>query len=162
MKRARIKPEIKRQQSFTLNITSMTDMFTILLVFLLQTFAAADVQIESIEGLRLPNSNSEKNPVIGLKIAVTQNELIIDSVQIAKIENNDFNKSVLDPNDNQFIKPLFLALKKINEDPTNKDKIGKILLQADQETPYSTLRKIMYTASMAGFPNLKLVTVIGN
>ena len=162
MKRTRYKPDIKRNQSFVLNITSMTDMFTILLVFLLQTFASADVQIDPIEGLRLPSSNTEKNPVNGVKISMTHDELTIDKVLLAQIKNNEFEASSIDPNDSNFIKPLFAALQKINKDKDTKDKPGKILFQADQELPYSTLRKVMYTASMAGFPNLKLVTVAGN
>lgn len=162
MKRTRYKPEIKRNQTFALNITSMTDMFTILLVFLLQNFASADVQIDVVEGLRLPSSNTDKNPVNGIKISINHNELKIDTETLAQIKNDEFEANVMDPNDSNFIKPLFVALQKINNDSNNKDKSGKILFQADQELPYSIIRKIMYTASMAGFPNLKLVTVAGN
>lgn len=162
MRRTRYKPEIKRNQSFTLNITSMTDMFTILLVFLLQSFASAEVQIDPIEGLRLPSSNTEKNPVIGIKIALTQNKLLIDQTVLAELKNEDFDSSAIDKGDSNFIKPLFSALQKLNTDPEKKETGGKILLQADQELPYSVLRKVMYTASMAGFPNVKLVTVVGN
>ena len=140
----------------------MTDMFTILLVFLLQTFASADVQIDPIEGLRLPTSNTDKNPVLGVKISVTREALTIDKDILAKIKNDEIETVAIDANDSNFIKPLFAALQKINKDATGKDKPGKILFQADQDTPYSTLRKVMYTASMAGFPNLKLVTVAGN
>ena len=56
----------------------------------------------------------------------------------------------------------FEELQKINKSDKESDKSlakgGRILFQADRELPYSTIRKIMYTASMAGFPNLKLVT----
>lgn len=162
MQRKRFKPEIKNQ-SFSLNITSMTDMFTILLVFLLQTFASADVQIDPVEGLRLPTSNTEKNPVNGVKIIITKNELTIEKEKLAQIKNNQVDGAAIDANDSNFIKPLFAALQKINKEAVaGKEKPGKILFQADQEIPYSTIRKVMYTASMAGFPNLKLVTVAGN
>lgn len=162
MKRKRFKPEIKTQ-SFSLNITSMTDMFTILLVFLLQSFASADVQIDPVEGLRLPTSNTEKNPVHGVRIIITKNELTIEKEKLALIKNNEVEGAAIDSNDSNFIKPLFVALQKINKEAeAGKEKPGKILFQADQEIPYSTIRKVMYTASMAGFPNLKLVTVAGN
>ncbi|MGE0633168.1 MAG: ExbD/TolR family protein, partial [Pseudobdellovibrionaceae bacterium] len=42
-----------------------------------------------------------------------------------------------------------------------KQSYGQILVQADQELPYETLRKVMYTASMAGFPQLKMATIVG-
>ena len=69
-------------------------------------------------------------------------------------------QNAIDPNDNQFIKPLFDELMKVNKSNETLAKTGKILLQADQNLPYATLRKIMYTASMAGFPNLKLITTV--
>ena len=139
-------------------------MFTILLVFLLQSFAASEVQIDSVKDLRLPNSVTEKNPVDGIKISMSQTELKIDQKLIAAITNNEVDKASIDPADANFIKPLFDELQKINADLESKKdiKLGKVLLQADQELPYSALRKVMYTASMAGFPNLKLVTTIGN
>ena len=99
----------------------------------------------------------------GVKITITKNELTIEKEKLALIKNNQVDGTAIDANDSNFIKPLFAALQKINKEAVaGKEKPGKILFQADQEIPYSTIRKVMYTASMAGFPNLKLVTVAGN
>ena len=160
--RKRFEVPIKKNQSFGLNITSMTDMFTILLVFLLQSFAAGEVQIDPVQGLRLPQSSTEKNPVDGARVSVTAKEIKFDQKTVALITDDKIDSAALDPNDKQFIKPLFDELKKLNSDNEKLAKTGKVLLQADEAIPYATLRKIMYTASMAGFPNLKLVTTVGN
>lgn len=162
MSRSRMKINIKRNQTFGLNITSMTDMFTILLVFLLQNFAAGEVQIDPAEGVRLPQSLTDKNPVDGARVSVSAKEIKFDQKVVALIKDNKVDTASLDAHDNQFIKPLFDELKKLNTDNEKLGKTGKVLLQADQELPYATLKKIMYTASMAGFPNLKLVTTVGN
>lgn len=162
MARSRYQVPVKKNQSFTLNITSMTDMFTILLVFLLQSYAAGEVQIDPIEGLRLPSSNTEKNPIDGAKLSISPTELKFDQVLVAKVQNNQIEQAAIDPKDPNFIQPLFDQLKKFNTENEKLAKTGKVLLQADQELPFSTIRKIMYTASMAGFPNLKLVTMVGN
>ena len=162
MKRKRYTPEIKRNQSFALNITSMTDMFTILLVFLLQTFATSEVPIDPVQGLRLPASQTDKNPVDGIKISLSPTELKMEKTQIALVKNNSIDLAALDKNDANFIRPLFDELQKINAAKDSKNnKIGKVLFQADQAMPYGMIRKVMYTASMAGFPNVKLVTVAG-
>ena len=160
--RKRFEIPIKKNQSFGLNITSMTDMFTILLVFLLQSFAAGEVQIDPIQGIRLPQSSTEKNPVDGAKLSVSGTEIKFDQKVVALIKDNQVDTAALDAHDNQFIKPLFEELKKLNTDNEKLAKTGKVLLQADENIPYATLRKIMYTASMAGFPNLKLVTTVSN
>lgn len=158
-KRARYTVPIKKNQSFTLNITSMTDMFTILLVFLLQSYAAGEVNLETVNNLRLPTSVSDKNVIDGAKISVSKDKLYIDKSVLAEIKNNDVEKAALDENDPKFIKPLFEELKKFNQANEKLAKTGKVILQADESLPYSVLSKIMYTASMAGFPNLKLVTM---
>ncbi|MBC7467415.1 MAG: biopolymer transporter ExbD [Bdellovibrio sp.] len=157
MRRTRYVPEIKKQ-SFGLNITSMTDMFTILLVFLLQNFAAGEVAIDPVAGVRLPSSNSEKNPVNAVKISISSTELKMDLIKVADVQNNSISAASIDPNDSNFVKPLFDELQKFNKEHEKLAKTGKVLFLADQAIPYGTLRKVMYTASMAGFPNIKFVT----
>ncbi len=146
----------------------MTDMFTIMLVFLLQTYSTSDVQIIPENGIRLPASNATANPVEALKMSLSSKALKIGDTQIAVLENSNFSGKDIDNNDTNFIVPLFNELEKITKDsessskPLAHIKEGKILLQADQDLPYAVIRKVMYTASMAGYPQLKLVTVVGD
>ncbi|MNK26232.1 Biopolymer transport protein ExbD/TolR [compost metagenome] len=164
-RRRRYEPPIKKNSTFTLNITSMTDMFTIMLVFLLQSYSTADVQLIPEKELRLPTSATMTNAVEAVKISISSKSLKIDQTTIADVKNNDFLAQDLEDKDSNFIKPLFAELDKLAKDSAEKDKVhikeGRILLQADRDLPYSTLRKVMYTASMAGFPQLKLVTLVG-
>lgn len=163
-RRNRYHPPHKRASTFTLNITSMTDMFTLLLVFLLQSYNTSEVQIDLESGIRLPASNTSLNPNDGVKVSVTLESIKIDKKELGKITNSQIEGKDLDPNDKNFILPLFAELDKIMKEDKDKKvvKEGRILLQADARLPYSTLRKIMYTASMAGFPQLKMVTAVGN
>jgi biopolymer transport protein ExbD len=161
MSRKRFQVPLKRNQTFTLNITSMTDMFTILLVFLLQTFAAGEVNIDPVSGVRLPQSTTDKNPIDGAKLSISASELKFDQKVLAQLKDNSFDSASIDMNDSNFIKPLFDELQNFNKNNEKLAKTGKVLLQADEALPYSVIRKVMYTASMAGFPNLKLVTTAG-
>lgn len=163
-RRRRFTPDFKKSSTFALNITSMTDMFTILLVFLLQTYSTSDVEIIPEAGLRLPSSASQSNPVEAIKLSLSTNALKMDRIKIADVKDSDFLASDLESTDSNFIKPLFDQLDKLAKNSADKKEIkeGRILLQADQDLPYSTLRKVMYTASMAGFPQLKLVTLVGD
>lgn len=156
----------KQKSTFGLNITSMTDMFTILLVFLLQTYSTSDVELIPEAGLRLPASSTSTNPVESIKLVVSRDLVKLDKTKIADMKDANFESKDIDPNDANFILPIFTELDKIAKDEKLKDnpavKEGRILLQADASLPYSVLRKVMYTASMAGFPQLKLVTLVGN
>jgi biopolymer transport protein ExbD len=165
MRRTRFKPEIKKNQSFSLNITSMTDMFTIMLVFLLQSFASGEVQVDPSKGLNLPTSNTEKNLVRGVQVAMSGTELKVEQKVVARLKNENFENGTIDSSDSHFIKPLFTELQAINElqkKKNSKDVPGTLLLSVDRDLPYGLIRKVMYTASMAGFPQLKLVTTLGN
>jgi biopolymer transport protein ExbD len=178
--RRRYLPGKKTNSTFGLNITSMTDMFTILLVFLLQSYSTSDVVMPE-QGVNLPQSSTEANPIESLRVSISPTELKIEGRTIASLKDADFAGADVDPHDSNFILPLFKELDKINKEnvakkaaltEADKDKTpariventeaGKILLQADQSLNYAVLRKVMYTASMAGFPKLKLATVIGD
>jgi biopolymer transport protein ExbD len=163
MRRRRYQPNIKKNSTFGLNITSMTDMFTILLVFLLQSYSTSDVEILPVKGMRLPSSNTPLNPVEGVKINLTKDKMLIDQKEIATLSNSDFERKDVDANDSNFILPLFQELDKMAKEMKDKKYIseGRVLLQADASMPYHTLRKVMYTASLAGFPQLKMVTTVG-
>lgn len=161
-RRRRYEPNIKKNSTFSLNITSMTDMFTIMLVFLLQSYSTSEVQITPENNLRLPSSASMVNPTEAIKLSISQDALKIDQTKIAEVKNSEFLPQDLEDKDTNFIKPLFDELDKLAKSSDKSHiKEGRILLQADRDLPYATLRKVMYTASMAGFPQLKLVTMVG-
>lgn len=158
--------DVKQNSTFALNITSMTDMFTLLLVFLLQNFSTSSVEINPVNGMKLPVSNSYKNPVDVLQISVSMDEIRVSDKVVAHVQNRQIASADVDPQDSNFIQPLFKELQERAKDPKAKkgeeEDNGQLLLQADQNLPYQTLRKVMYTASMAGFPHVKLITVVGN
>ncbi len=138
----------------------MTDMFTMLLVFLLQTYSSSDVQLELDKDIRLPTSTTDQNPVAGPKLFLSTKTLKFETKTIAELNEKHFKESDIDSTDSDFIKPLFDELDQLaKKDSSNQAiKEGKILLQADASLPYSVIRKVMYTSSMAGYPNLKMVT----
>src|SRR6186997_1212427 len=104
--RRRYQPNLKTNSTFGLNITSMTDMFTILLVFLLQSYSTADVVIPE-NGIALPVSSTDSNPIESLNMSLSTTELKLDGKVIATLTDADFIKGDVDSNDPNFILPLF-------------------------------------------------------
>lgn len=164
-RRRKFEMKMNQNSTFTLNITSMTDMFTLLLVFLLQNFATSAVEINQVEGLKLPQSNSYKNPTDIIQVSVSLSEIKVADKVVAKVQDRLIASADVDPQDSNFIQPLFKELQERAKDPKARkgedQDNGQLLLQADRKLPYQTLRKVMYTASMAGFPHVKLITVLG-
>jgi biopolymer transport protein ExbD len=163
MRRSRYQIKTHSNTGFGLNINSMTDMFTILLVYLLQTYSTSPIEIKPEKNLRLPTSAVEVTPTQALQLSINNEGVIREGKTLVKMNQGVISRESLDPNDSSFILPLFTELNKIaaeSKDQENKE--GRILLQADRQLPYETIRKVLYTASMAGFPKVKLATVAGN
>lgn len=162
-RRRRFSPPAKKSTAFTVNITSLTDMFTVMLVFLLQTYNTSEVQIDPPKDFRLPSSNSEAVLTQGQQLTLSSDVLKLGDEVLANLRNNDFEAKDKEDKDPNFIKPLFTHLNKLMKETTDKNiKEGKLLLLVDRDLPYSAIKKVMYTASMAGFPQLKLITTSQN
>ena len=152
-----------RHKPFVLQITSMVDMFTILLVFLLKSFASSPSHITPMKGLALPVSNNIKSADEALKLIVSEKGIFVESRQVLSFKNRKLASEDLRKGDSDFITPLFNELEKqgklLSEISKDESISRKVLMQADASMPYHILKKVMYTTSLAGFPNLKLATI---
>lgn len=91
----------KKDASTSLNITSMMDMFTIILLFLLKSYSADGSMLTSSEKLILPNSISTEKPKnVKLQLAVTPDFILLDNKTICetkKIREIDDSVFVVHP-----------------------------------------------------------------
>lgn len=156
-----------KKSTFVLQLTAMVDMFTILIVFLLKSFSSSAVNITPHEGLTLPASSSYASPVEAIKLIVAKDGIYVDDQKVAEIKDDKIEVSQTDPNDHDFIKPLFEALDKEAEKSKEIAKIneehkfeGKVVMQADARLPYKLLKQVMYTSSLAGYADMKLATIV--
>ncbi|MBX9768576.1 MAG: biopolymer transporter ExbD [Bdellovibrionales bacterium] len=152
--------------TFTLQITSMVDMFTLLLVFLLKTYSSSAVEITVDKDLNLPYSVSAKEPKEVLKLVVSKTGIFVDTKEVVHFENGQITADMLDQKDNQFIRPLYEALdveaKKSRDIAQVNDTVqfdGTVLMQAEKSLDYGLLKKVLYTASMAGYADLKFAVI---
>ena len=152
--------------SFKIQITSMVDMFVILLVFLLKTYSTSPVNITPKEGMQMPESTATADPVDVVKLMVSQDGVFVEDKKVMELEKGRVPASFADANDPSFLKSLYEALderakmaqsiSKVNDD---FEFDGKVLMQADRDLPYELLQKIMYTSMMAGYADVKLAVV---
>ncbi len=156
-----------------LNINSMMDMMTIILVFLLKSYSASDVSVAPSDDLTLPFSTAQKNPEVAVNLIIERKQLVVDGVPVVSLTTKSDQATGRDlpaiPEDEiqgQNISKLYDVLyekaeqaKKLGERSNNPDLAfkGRILLQVDKEMPYSVLRSVMYTAGQAQFGEFKFV-----
>lgn len=141
---------------FLLNITSMTDMFTILLVFLLQTYSVHESPFEPEKNLQLPMSNAEVTPTKTAGISVSLHELKFAGQLVTELEDGHF--SIQDTQAKMGNENLIPKLLQMLRDSAKTP--GPLTIQADAALSYATLQKVMNTAQMAGYADIKLATVV--
>ncbi len=153
--------------TFKIQITSMVDMFVILLVFLLKSYSTSPVQINPSKDLTLPTSTSVKDPVDVLKLVVSKAGIFVDDKKIVDLKEGQLNAADIDPNDTNFIRVLYTTLdqaaQKSRSIATVNDTVefdGKVVMQADRTLPYTLLRKVMYTSMMAGYADVKIAVLM--
>jgi biopolymer transport protein ExbD len=149
--------------SFKIQITSMVDMFVILLVFLLKTYSTSPVNITPKAGMQIPESTAITDPVDVVKLVVSQDAVFVEDKKIMDLDHGRLPASMADANDPSFIKALFAALderaklaKSISKVNDSFEFDGKVLMQADRGLNYELLQKVMYTSMMAGYADVKL------
>lgn len=152
--------------SFKIQITSMVDMFVILLVFLLKSFSTSPVNITPKDGMTLSESTSLVDPVDVVKLIVSQDGVFVENKKIIDLAKGKVDAKDVDAADPSFIRPLYEALdehakhaKEISKVNDSFEFDGQVLLQADRDLPYEVLQRVMYTSMMAGYSDVKLAVV---
>lgn len=149
--------------AFKIQITSMVDMFVILLVFLLKSYSTSPVNISPKEGLNIPESTTSVDPEDVLKLIVTKDGVFVEDQKVIDLANGQINMEDLDKSDKQFIRKLYEALDQHAQKAKSISSVneefqfdGKVLMQADRDLNYDVLKRVMYTSMMAGYADVKL------
>ncbi|MEC7276251.1 MAG: biopolymer transporter ExbD [Bdellovibrionota bacterium] len=136
---------------FTLMLTSMVDMFSMLVVFLLQTFSSSP-EILVTKGVELPNSITpaqvREAPVLAIS---SDGFLYLDQEKVGKTE--DISKKP-----NGLLKKLNVIKKNWAKSHTTPF-TGEINLQADKEIQSTVVAQIMGILTSSQFQSIELAVV---
>jgi biopolymer transport protein ExbD len=140
-----------------LQITSMADIFMILLVFLLKSYSTSISNFAPTGDTRLPIAVASDTITDALKIEVTRNAILLDQKMILALSNFQFfpGQKPGEGTPGPLYKVLFFQRQKM-PDPNREP---NLVVMADERTPYSTLQGVLASAANAGFVDLQLVVV---
>jgi biopolymer transport protein TolR len=142
----------KKQAAVTsINLVSMIDIFTILIIYLLVNTAA--VQIAGAEQVELPTSTADEEPRQNVAILVTKDDVLVDGravMKVADIPRGDA-VTVLKP-----LKDALMAAAPITPTQAAGEEGGEVNILGDKTLPYTLLKKIMTTCADAQFAKISL------
>lgn len=160
-----------------LSITSMMDMMTIILVFLLKSYSTEDISVAASDDLQIPVSTAEKAPKLAVNVVVSRKDIVVDGEWVIDLAQDvdETGESVIAVPDEekrgQLISKLYDRL--LEKAETAKDLGGRtgsndfdfkgeVLLQCDKRLPFSVIREVMFTAGQAQFGNFRFVVIKGS
>lgn len=141
----------------TLNMNSMMDMMTIILLFLLKSFSTEGALVTPSEQLRLPQSVQGEKPKKELSVSVAKELILVNDVIVATTE--DIQDDML------LIEPLRRKLAEYAQQEVElQNSIGKefthvVNIQGDEKIPFEVLFKVMFTCSKSDFYKMRLLTI---
>lgn len=151
----------KKSGASDLNLTAMVDMFTVIVIFLLQSFSG-EGEVSVHKNLTLPDSAeakplSERGPII----VVNNGEVLLDGEVIATLDDENADAPGIEP-----LTERLTAVKEQNNkveeelrrrDPSRPVKPfdGHLVVQADNETDFKLVRRAIFSANAAGWVHLQ-------
>ncbi len=155
-----------KKSGFTdLNLTAMVDMFTVIVIFLLQSFSG-EGEISIQKDLKMPSADaaaplSQRGPVI----VVLRGELLLDGEVLASLDKDDDAEPGIPALTEKLTKIKEAADKTETElrrrDPSRPEKPfdGHLIVQADLRTDFKLVRKAIFSSNAAGWVHIQFAVV---
>ncbi len=161
-----------------LQITSMMDMFTIILIFLLCSFSENPETIDLSKNVQLPESTAKQNYKENIRLVLSNEAMTLGGKTIGILK--DGKVVDLDPHDlrrSELYKQLTIYRKDMEkhkepmagfggptedgkDQPSNEQ--PDILFLCDKRLSFKTINSVVKTAGMAGFPNFQFAVLAKN
>jgi biopolymer transport protein ExbD len=142
----------------SVNLISMMDILTVLLLFLLKSYVAGGEVMVPPPGITLPNSTAESIPQSSLVVAIDNDEILVGSERVITIADAVGA-------DGLEIAPLSARLQQMRE---QQEEIAKLrgeetklaaTIQGDRNIEFRVLRKVMYTLNQNGYEDIALAVL---
>lgn len=150
-----------RALSQSLNLTSLIDFMSVLVIFLLMNFSADGDLSQNAPDVVPPEAQAGsvivRKPIIAIsETHVTFEGAIVESSRVVMSETDDY-----------LLPKLAEALKREQENfklfNPGKPFKGEVIIMAHEKLPYKLVRRVFVAAAKAGFPNIAYMTrAVGN
>jgi biopolymer transport protein TolR len=151
---ARMARRHKRNKVPSLSLTSLMDIFTILVFFLLVN--TSQQQLPTDQDLALPMSTAQKEVEDNIVVMVTQYNILVQGQKIIDVYSakNQAGDSIP-----ELLVELQRQSERIRASTDDPIKWEEITIMGDKEIPYKLLRKLMFTCTESNFSRISLAVM---
>lgn len=148
--------ERSRKKITGLNLTSLMDVFTILVFFLLANSSASEV-VTTPKQIKLPDSVVETKPRETVVILVSPEAVLVQGEEVISMDG-------LLATDNVAVPAITERLKLLEQNVIGISTKGiiaakEVTILADKKIPFHVLKKIMSTCTASGYGRISLAVI---
>lgn len=144
-----------------ITLTSLMDILTTLLLFVLKSFVLEGEAVTPVPGVTLPESTSHAPAQSAVVVAIFDDVVMMDGEVVAQVSRASKSRDLmidalarrLDDAREQSIE--IARLRGETEDAF----LGKVSIQGDRSIHFAILQRVMYTCSQSGFENISLAVI---
>ncbi len=147
------------------NINSLLDVLSVILVFLMKSYSANVVQIKPSPALQVPFSHASARLQESTALTITRKAIMVDDQPVLDLVDGGV-PAAQRRRGGLLIEPLLAALqaqvaqqKRIAAVNKRADFKGLVTLIADRHVPYALLTQVMYTAGQAHYETFKFAAI---
>jgi biopolymer transport protein ExbD len=147
-------PHAAKNEQMALQITSMADIFVIILVFLLKSYSVEGLPYEPSIPLTPPVAKGRVEKTEALKVEIAKSAVALGGKNVAAIDGFKFGKSDLDAEGASAT--LRRALARARPSALAGPKGTKLIVVADEGAPYETIKAVLASAASEGYLDIQL------
>lgn len=154
--------KVRRNRRTTpLRMTSMMDILTVLLLFLLKSFVVDGEVMNPVPGVDLPESSSEDTPAESVVVAIFDDTIMIDGDVVATVEQALASDDLLIADlAERLVKSHDIAAEiAVRRGETEGEFRGRISIQGDRDISFAILERVMFTCSHSGYEDISLAVI---
>lgn len=139
-----------------MNLTSLMDVFTILVFFLLVNSGSVEL-LESPKDVKLPESREESKPRETVVISISPEDVLVQGKMVARVADIlDGKQDTMDP-----LAARLAGLKAsvIGPNTLAVAESQEVTILADKSVPFVVVRKVMSVCTGEGYENVSLAVV---
>lgn len=146
----------KATKGFRPQLTSLVDVMTILLIYLLKSFSSEGEIVTMSKDLDLPESSARKRPELTVVLTVNNQYILAENRLIVNTDKALASEEIVIPELYNWLGNRRVMTEKIEQFNTRTAFTGDITIQADKRIHFRLLKKIMYTCGQQGYNNFSL------
>ena len=142
-----------------MNLTSLMDVFTILVFFLLINSGSVEV-VEAPKDVKLPESMVESKPRETVVISISADEVRVQGQLVAYVEDIVNDKAAAVAPINARLAELKESVIGINTKTVAASR--EVTILADRSVPFTVVKTVMSTCTAEGYENVSLAVIQKN